>query len=164
MSTESWAERLRPDRLKKMALGLALGAVGGAVADYFDLPLAWMLGALFATMFARVGGAPIDVPIWVRANFLILIGLFLGESFEGVQAAEILQWPVSIAAAMLYVPVATACAFLFYRYLAGQTKVDRCAPFRCSPLNCKAEGRGLRRACIVSAEARMRVGSVALAG
>ena len=123
MSADSWAERLCPDRLRKLALGLVLGAVGGAVADYFDVPLAWMLGALFATMFARVAGAPIDVPLWVRANFLILIGLFLGESFEGVKAAELLQWPVSIAAAMLYVPVATACAFLFYRYLAGQQKM-----------------------------------------
>jgi len=123
VSTDSWAERLRPARLRKLALGLALGAIGGAVADTFDVPLAWMLGALFATMFARVGGAPIDVPIWVRANFLILIGLFLGESFEGVKAAELLQWPISILGAMLYVPVATACAFLFYRYVAGQQKM-----------------------------------------
>jgi membrane AbrB-like protein len=123
LSTGIWAERLRPDSLKKLALGLLLGAIGGAVADYFDLPLAWMLGALFVTMFARVAGAPIDVPIWVRAAFLILIGLFLGESFEGVKAAELLQWPISIFGAILYVPVATACAYLFYRYAAGEQKM-----------------------------------------
>jgi hypothetical protein len=123
VSAESWSERLRPDRLRKLALGLALGAMGGAVADHFDVPLAWMLGALFATMFARIGGAPVDVPIWVRANFLILIGLFLGESFEGVRVAEFLQWPISIFAAMLYVPVATACAFVFYHYVAREQKM-----------------------------------------
>ncbi len=123
MSADSWPERLRPDRLKKLALALALGAIGGAVANYFNVPLAWMLGALFATMFARVAGAPIDVPIWVRANFLILIGLFLGESFEGVQVAELLQWPISIVGAMLYVPVAAACAYVFYRYIAGEEKM-----------------------------------------
>ncbi len=123
MKGESWADRLRPDRLKALALGLALGAAGGAVADYFDVPLAWMLGALFVTMFARVAGAPIDVPIWVRANFLILIGLFLGESFEGVQVAEFLQWPISIAGAILYLPVATACAFVFYHYIAGEQRM-----------------------------------------
>ncbi|MFQ5565445.1 MAG: AbrB family transcriptional regulator [Paracoccaceae bacterium] len=123
MSRDTWAERLSPDRLRKLALGLALGAAGGAVADYFGVPLAWMLGALFVTMFARVAGAPVDVPIWVRANFLILIGLFLGESFEGVRAAELLQWPISIVAAMLYLPVAAACAFLFYRFIAGEQKM-----------------------------------------
>ncbi|MFB3041454.1 MAG: hypothetical protein ACE1ZS_06585, partial [Candidatus Poribacteria bacterium] len=31
LSADSWAERLRPGRLKKLALGLALGAIGGAV-------------------------------------------------------------------------------------------------------------------------------------
>lgn len=123
MSAGPWAERLRPDRLRKLALGLALGAAGGAVANYFEVPLAWMLGALFVTMFARVAGAPIDVPIWVRAVFLILIGLFLGESFEGVRVGELLQWPISIFGAMLYVPVATACAYLFYRYVAGERKM-----------------------------------------
>jgi membrane AbrB-like protein len=123
VTKESWAERLTPDRLKRLGLGLALGAAGGAVADYFDVPLAWMLGALFATMFARVAGAPIDVPIWVRANFLILIGLFLGESFEGVRVEEFLQWPISIAFAIVYVPVAAACAFVFYHYIAGEQKM-----------------------------------------
>ena len=123
MSAGIWAERLRPAQLKKLALGLLLGAIGGAAADYFDVPLAWMLGALFVTMFARVAGAPIDVPIWVRANFLILIGLFLGESFEGVKAAELLQWPISIIGAMLYVPVAAFCAYLFYHYIAGEEKM-----------------------------------------
>ncbi len=123
MKGESWAERLRPDRLRALVLGLALGAAGGAVANYFDVPLAWMLGALFVTMFARVAGAPIDVPIWVRANFLILIGLFLGESFEGVRVAEFLQWPISIAGAILYLPVATACAFVFYHYIAGEQRM-----------------------------------------
>ena len=123
MSTDSWSSRLSPANLRKLALGLMLGAIGGAVAGYFNVPLAWMLGALFATMFARVAGAPIDVPIWVRANFLILIGLFLGESFEGVKAAELLQWPISIVGAMLYVPVAAACAYLFYHYLAREQKM-----------------------------------------
>lgn len=121
--SETWAARLSGPNLRKLALGLALGAAGGAVANYFNVPLAWMLGALFATMVARVGGAPVDVPIWVRANFLILIGLFLGESFEGVQVGELMQWPVTIAGALLYVPVAASCAYLYYRYLAGEEKM-----------------------------------------
>lgn len=120
MSRESWADRLSPPRLGRLALGLAVGAAGGAAAHALEVPLAWMLGALFATMIARMGGAPVDVPMWVRANFLILIGLFLGESFEGVAAAELLRWPFTIAAAMLYVPVAALAAYAFYRRVAGE--------------------------------------------
>ncbi|HUF88262.1 MAG TPA: AbrB family transcriptional regulator [Thermohalobaculum sp.] len=120
MSREDWGERLAPERLKRLGLGLAVGAAGGAVAHALAVPLAWMLGALFATMAARLAGAPVDVPMWVRANFLVLIGLFLGESFEGVAAAELLRWPFTIAAAMLYVPVAAVCAYAFYRRVAGE--------------------------------------------
>ena len=123
MSRETWAERLSGANLRKLGLGLALGAAGGAVANYFHLPLAWMLGALFVTMVARVAGAPIDVPIWLRANFLILIGLFLGESFEGVRVGELMQWPITIAGAMLYVPVAASCAYLYYRNIAREAKM-----------------------------------------
>jgi membrane AbrB-like protein len=118
--SDSWSDRLSPASLKKLGLGLALGAVGGAVANYFNVPLAWMLGALFATMIARVAGAPIDVPVWVRAIFLVLVGLFLGESFDRVQAAELSQWPISLIGSMIYVPVAAACAYVFYRYMAGE--------------------------------------------
>ena len=120
---DSWSDRLSPERLKRIALGLAVGAAGGAIAHALHVPLAWMLGALFATMVARMSGAPVDVPMWVRASFLVLIGLFLGESFEGVQASELLKYPLTIAAAMLYVPVAAVCAYGFYRHVAGEARM-----------------------------------------
>lgn len=123
MSRESWRDRLSPPSLKRLALGLAVGAAGGALAHALEVPLAWMLGALFATMTARMAGAPVDVPMWVRASFLVLIGLFLGESFEGVRAAELLRWPLTIAAAMLYVPVSALCAYGFYRHVAGEERM-----------------------------------------
>lgn len=120
---ETWADRFSPPRLKRLALGLAVGAAGGAVAHALAVPLAWMLGALFATMIARMSGAPLDVPMWVRSTFLILIGLFLGESFEGVRAAELVRYPFTIAAAMLYVPVAAVAAYAFYRQVAGEARM-----------------------------------------
>lgn len=123
MSRESWRDRLSPPSLKRLALGLAVGGAGGAVAHALEVPLAWMLGALFATMAARMGGAPVDVPMWVRANFLVLIGLFLGESFEEVEVAELLHWPLTIAAAILYVPVSAVCAYGFYRHVAGEERM-----------------------------------------
>lgn len=118
-----WRERLRRDVLARMALGLAVGALGGAAAHALHVPLAWMLGALFLCMFAALAGAPVAVPMWLRANFLILIGLFLGESFDGLGWAEIARWPLSLAAAVLYVPVAAGAAYLFYRRAARQDRL-----------------------------------------
>ena len=109
-----WRPRLTRKVLGPLALGLAIGAVGGFAAEWLHVPLAWMLGPLFLTMIAALAGAPAHVPNWMRLNFLVLIGLFLGESFDGLDAATILQWPISMIAAALYLPVAVAAAFVFY--------------------------------------------------
>ncbi len=106
----------------RVGLGLAVGAAGGLLAHWAHVPLAFMLGSLFACMAVSVAGAPVEVPMRFRATFMVLIGLFLGESFEAGGAGRLWEWPGSIALAMAYVPVATAICFFFYAYLA---KLDR---------------------------------------
>ena len=118
---EPWAERLSRDALRRLALGLAVGALGGWLAHLAHVPLAWMLGALFFAMFASLGGLPVLVPLWARAWAMVLVGLFLGESFDGLSLARLAEWPLSVAGAVLYVPVAAAAGFLYYRHVARQT-------------------------------------------
>lgn len=118
-----WDTRLAWPEPGRIALGLALGALGGALADWAQVPLAWMLGALFALMFATLAGAPVSVPMWLRAWFMLPIGLFLGESFDGVAWADMARWPASIALALLYVPVGTGAAYLYYRHLGREAPV-----------------------------------------
>ncbi len=115
-----WSERLERGAMRRLALGLLVGGVSGALADWANVPLAWMLGALFGCMVAALAGLPVGVPLWLRANFLILVGLFLGESFDGVRVEELARWPLSLAGAILYVPVASGAAYLFYRGLIRQ--------------------------------------------
>lgn len=118
--TRKWRERLTRDVLRRLALGLAIGALGGFIADHFGIPLAWMLGPLFFCMAATVAGLPAEVPLWMRANFMLLIGLFLGESFEGMVLGDLLRWPVSMLGAVIYMPVATGLTYLYYRHLARE--------------------------------------------
>ncbi len=117
-----WAERLSSRNLARLALGLAVGAAGGGLAAWAGAPLAWMLGALFACMAASLAGAPVMVPIWFRTLFLGIIGLFLGESFSAVNAADLARWPVTMVAAALYVPVGAAACYLLFRGVAKMPK------------------------------------------
>jgi hypothetical protein len=110
-----WRERLSPPALKRLALGLAIGATGGFLADLAGVPLAWMLGSIFFCMGASLLGAPVDVPIWLRMAFFAVIGLFLGESFSQATAEDLARWPVTLAAAVLYVPVAGALCYRVFR-------------------------------------------------
>lgn len=118
-----WADRLTRDKLNKLAFGLFVGAIGGFVAEYFHVPLAWMLGPLFFCMAASVAGLPVLVPMWLRGNFMLIIGLFLGESFQGMEVEAILRWPVSMAGAVLYMPIATWLAYLYYHYLVREDRM-----------------------------------------
>lgn len=117
-----WSARLSRASLRGIALGLAVGAAGGALADWAHVPLAWMLGALFLTMAASLARMPVHVPTWLRQYFIVLIGLFLGESFDHLTVQELAQWPISLAAAILYVPVAGGAAYLFYRHIAREDR------------------------------------------
>lgn len=111
-------------RAPPVVLGLAIGAVGGIVAHWLHVPLAFMLGALFATMAASVLGAPVAGSDALRSTFLIVIGLFLGEGFTADLAGRISAWPFSIALAILYAPVAGWIAYLFYRRYAAMSRAD----------------------------------------
>lgn len=115
-----WRARLGRPALKRIGLGLLIGALGGGIAHLLHVPLAWMLGSLFFCMGASLAGAPVEVPLWLRANFLIPVGLFLGESFDGLRGAELVLWPATLIGAILYVPVAGGAAYVFYRRAACQ--------------------------------------------
>ncbi|MEM0924242.1 MAG: AbrB family transcriptional regulator, partial [Pseudomonadota bacterium] len=71
---------------------------------------------------ASLAGAPVNVPTWLRQYFIVLLGLFLGESFDHLTVEELARWPISLAAAILYVPVAAGAAYLFYRYAARESR------------------------------------------
>lgn len=113
-----WAARLSRQAMGRLAYGLAVGAAGGALATAAGVPLAWMLGSLFACMAFSLAGQKVMVPIWLRMIFMGLIGLFLGESFSAEAAGQLSRWPVTIAMAVLYVPVAAAACYLLFRKVA----------------------------------------------
>ncbi len=111
----------RPYTLR-VGLALAIGGAGGVVAFWLNVPLAFMLGSLFACMIASIAGAPVEGPMKLRTAGLFVVGLFLGESFESGAAERLLQWPATIFLSMLYVPVAAWICFLFYHHVA---RMDR---------------------------------------
>lgn len=109
------------DTTPTLSLTLAIGAAGGFLAHAVHLPLAFMLGSLFATMAASLMGAKLGVPGDFRGFFLFVIGLFLGQAFDpGENGAGIpMEWLGTALLAMLYVPVAIAVCWAFYARVAG---------------------------------------------
>jgi uncharacterized protein len=107
------------ETLPRIALALAVGTVGGALFYALNLPLPWMLGALFATMAASVANAPILGPNRLRPAVVAVIGVLLGSRFTPEIVAEAGAWIGTVAILMVYVIAVALVVVPFYR-LAGR--------------------------------------------
>ncbi|HEV8391031.1 MAG TPA: AbrB family transcriptional regulator [Dongiaceae bacterium] len=97
---------------------LALGIPGGALFYLLHLPLPWMLGAMAATTIAAISGVRVALMPSLRLVFVAILGIMLGSAFTPEVVRGLLTWVGSFAWLGLYVVVATAGVWLFYRRLA----------------------------------------------
>jgi membrane AbrB-like protein len=99
---------LTPKIVAKIMATIAFGAVGGFIADYLTLPLPWLIGALIITLIAALSGAPLQSPGRLRHYMITILGVMLGSGFSPEIFEQITQWPVSLAAVLLYTIGVTA--------------------------------------------------------
>lgn len=103
----------------RAALTLAIGAAGGLLFYWLKLPLPWMLGSMVANTIAALGGAPVRLPMNLRALCIIVIGVMLGSAFTPGLAARVVDWLGGIAVLALYAPLATVLGYLYFRRVGG---------------------------------------------
>jgi uncharacterized protein len=97
---------------------LALGIPGGALFYLLNLPLPWMLGAMAATTVAAISGVRVALMPGLRLVFVAILGVMLGSAFTPEVVGGLAKWVGSFAWLGLYVVVATAGVWLFYRRMA----------------------------------------------
>lgn len=102
--------------LSQMLLALIIGIIGSVVFIYLNLPLPWLLGAIFASSLAmRFENLPIKSPKPFSTPARILIGLTIGSAFT----PEILQYvDVYLVSLLLVIPytIITIIAGMYYFY------------------------------------------------
>lgn len=103
-----------------LAVTLALGGLGGALAQALHLPLALLLGSLVVTgVIAAAGwrplGRPVTLPARLRAGFVPVIGVSIGGAFTPAVLTEAGVWWPSLLALVVFLPLAHATGFAIYR-------------------------------------------------
>jgi uncharacterized protein len=107
----------------RLAVTLAIGSVGGALFAWWELPLAWMLGAMGFTLVASMAGAPIGVPAPLRNAMITVLGIMLGSAFSPDLVDHLDEWLVTGAFLAVYVVVSLAAGLLFLRRVARYDRV-----------------------------------------
>ena len=103
----------------RAAATLAAGTAGGAVFAWFNLPLAWMLGAMVATTVASLGGARVHVPGPWRSIMLAIIGVMIGANFTPEIVEQARAWPLTIGCLVIYLAILIGILFIYFRRVVG---------------------------------------------
>ncbi|MBT3371143.1 MAG: AbrB family transcriptional regulator [Rhodospirillaceae bacterium] len=106
----------------RLIFSIALGAVGGAVFYYFNLPLAWMLGSMTITTIAALAGAPIALHMPTRLSMTAVLGTLLGSAFTPQILQQLQHWGAGALTIALFVTLMTALAVTFLMRVGGMDR------------------------------------------
>ncbi|WP_448204154.1 AbrB family transcriptional regulator [Azospirillum sp. sgz302134] len=113
MTTPKKSEGLLP-----FALALLIGTAGGALFNHFNLPLAWLIGAMLFTTVAAVAGVRLHIPRPLRNAMVMIFGVMLGSGFTPAIVGRLDEWTVSLSGLAVYLVVATAAGIQYLRRTA----------------------------------------------
>jgi uncharacterized protein len=108
---------------QRVAGALVLGAVGGSVCAWLELPLAWMIGALVATMAGSLAGARIRIPNRLREPMVAVLGVMLGSSFQPELLADAVRWLPSLLLLPVCCVLLGVATYLYLRRVAGLDRI-----------------------------------------
>ncbi|PMR68485.1 AbrB family transcriptional regulator [Halomonas heilongjiangensis] len=102
---------------------LLIGALGGGIATLVSLPMAWMLGPLFAVLVASLAGMRTGIDKRLHRGSIAMLGLFIGNRIELDELSHLLEWYPSVLAMLAYMGAMLAGgAWLFS--LSGMSRLS----------------------------------------
>ena len=67
---------------KKFISVILISIPSAIIADYFNIPLAWMLGLMIVTSIAALAGLKVVMPKIALSSILIILGLHIGNYID----------------------------------------------------------------------------------
>ena len=105
--------------MKKFVYSIGLGIIGGALGNYLDIPLGWLLGAMVANMVASMQGLSLEIPNWLRTIALAALGVMLGTAFSPELVERVHRWSLTITGMICYLIVAVPWAMYYGQKVIG---------------------------------------------
>ena len=112
------------------------------VADYFNIPLAWMLGPMLAISIAALTGIKVKMPKLALSAILIILGLHIGNYIDQNLLSQMKDWIWTSIVMFFYI---LASIFIVSKYLQKfsgykeKTSIFSAAPGALGPLLILAE-------------------------
>ena len=112
------------------------------LADYFRIPLAWMLGPMLAISIAALSGIKVKMPKLALSAILIILGLHIGNYIDQNLLSQMKDWIWTSVVMFFYILVSIFIVSKYLQKFSGykeKTSIFSAAPGALGPLLILAE-------------------------
>ena len=127
---------------KKFLLVILISIPSAIVADYFNIPLAWMLGPMLAISVAALSGIKIKMPKLALSSILIILGLHIGNYIDQNLINQMTEWVWTSIIMFVYILISILIVSKYLQKFSGynvKTSIFSAAPGALGPLMILAE-------------------------
>ena len=127
---------------KKFLLVILISVPSAIIADYFNIPLAWMLGPMIITSIAALTGLKVKMPKLALSSILIILGIHIGNYIDQNLFNQMINWIWTSMIMLIYIIVSILIVSKYLQKYAdyGQkASIFSAAPGALGPLLILAE-------------------------
>ena len=127
---------------KSFLLVILISIPSAIVADYFNIPLAWMLGPMIAVSIAALGGIKVKMPKLALSSILIVLGLHIGNYIDQNLINQMTEWVWTSIIMFVYILISILIVSKYLQKFSGynvKTSIFSAAPGALGPLMILAE-------------------------
>ena len=107
---------------KNFILVILISIPSAIIADYFNIPLAWMLGPMIITSIAALSGLKVKMPKLALSSILIILGLHIGNYIDQNLFNQMINWIWTSVIMLIYIVVCIVLFQSIYKNILGIDK------------------------------------------
>ena len=127
---------------KNFLLVILISIPSAIISDYFNIPLAWMLGPMLAVSVAALAGIKVKMPKLALSAILIILGLHIGNYIDQNLINQMKDWIWTSAIMFIYILLSIFIVSKYLQRFSGyksKTSIFSAAPGALGPLLILAE-------------------------
>ncbi len=127
---------------KKFFIVIIISIPSAIVADFFKIPLAWMIGPMIATSLTALKGFQIIMPRLALSSILIILGLHIGNYIDQNLLNQMVNWIWTTIIMFFYIIISILIVSKYLQKFSDykeKTSIFSAAPGALGPLMILAE-------------------------
>ena len=127
---------------KQFLIVIIISIPSAIVADFFNIPLAWMIGPMIATSLVALKGFQVLMPKIALSSILIILGLHIGNYIDQNLLTQMVNWIWTTVIMFFYIVISILIVSKYlqkFSHYKEKTSIFSAAPGALGPLMILAE-------------------------